>query len=236
MAAAASAQRVSPVVKRATRVLLVDDEKRVLKVWQRVLVDAFFDVRVASSLADARPEIQAEGLDVVILDNILGDGRGTELLDDIERLVPRPRVAMVSGYLDGDLVVELATRCEAMVPKPLSAQSILQLVRRLAVDKVANDADLPFCFHHRLSHRELQVVCLASRGHSNKIVAAELGCSVATIKSYWKRVFAKTGRKTRTDVTAAMIRPHRPGRASACSGCQHYDRAPTSSQLGLPLL
>jgi DNA-binding CsgD family transcriptional regulator len=63
-----------------------------------------------------------------------------------------------------------------------------------------------------LSSRERQVLALAALGHSNKVIAYELGLSDSTVRVLLVRVFRKLGVRTRGDAVAAWMawasRPH----------------------------
>jgi DNA-binding NarL/FixJ family response regulator len=51
---------------------------------------------------------------------------------------------------------------------------------------------------HLLSERELQVIRLVARGHSNQQIADELFLSLETVRTYLRRTFAKLGVNDRT--------------------------------------
>ncbi|GAA2611814.1 response regulator transcription factor [Dactylosporangium fulvum] len=51
---------------------------------------------------------------------------------------------------------------------------------------------------HVLSEREIQVIRLVARGHSNQQIADELFLSLETIRTYLRRMFAKLGVNDRT--------------------------------------
>ena len=56
----------------------------------------------------------------------------------------------------------------------------------------------------RLSNRELQVLRLISRGHSNKAIARELFLSENTIETHLRRVYEKLGTHNRTEAAALI--------------------------------
>ena len=70
------------------------------------------------------------------------------------------------------------------------------LVRSL-VDLFSND--------YSLSPREANVLLLATAGLHRKKIADRLGCSVATIDTYWRRLFKKTGTTSQCQVFAVLI-------------------------------
>ena len=58
----------------------------------------------------------------------------------------------------------------------------------------------------RLTERELQVVAFASLGHSNKLIAYELGIATSTVGVLVSRAMGKLGLSTRKALVAAFIK------------------------------
>ncbi|HVT14017.1 MAG TPA: LuxR C-terminal-related transcriptional regulator [Fimbriimonadaceae bacterium] len=56
-----------------------------------------------------------------------------------------------------------------------------------------------------LSTRELQLVCLASKGHTDKEIAALVGLSIYTVRSYWVRICHKLGAHNRTHAVSLVF-------------------------------
>ena len=65
-------------------ILIVDDEKNIRRTLRMVLEGEGYDVREAESVAEAERALQADPVDVVVLDVKLGDDSGLELLDRIK--------------------------------------------------------------------------------------------------------------------------------------------------------
>jgi DNA-binding CsgD family transcriptional regulator len=62
----------------------------------------------------------------------------------------------------------------------------------------------------RLSSRESQVVACAALGHSNKLIAYELGLAPSTIAAHLARATAKLGATTRADLVRLASQPREP--------------------------
>jgi len=77
------------------KVLLIDDSEMV-RLTTGAILDGY-DVSEAESVASARAQLAAGGFDVVILDQHLGDGLGTDLIPEIRRLLPQAAVVVMSG-------------------------------------------------------------------------------------------------------------------------------------------
>jgi DNA-binding NarL/FixJ family response regulator len=62
-----------------------------------------------------------------------------------------------------------------------------------------------FASVHRLSSRERALLLCAVAGRNNDEAAAELGCSRATVATYWNRIFSKVGRHCQRDVICQLL-------------------------------
>ena len=56
-----------------------------------------------------------------------------------------------------------------------------------------------------LSDRELAVITLASQGHTDDMIAHELGIERGTVNSYWVRIRGKLGHLSRTELVARFV-------------------------------
>ena len=79
----------------AHRVLLVDDDPLVVIILSTLLVAEGWDVVTAGSLAAARPLLAT--VDALVVDGLLPDGDGLELLEDPVVRERRPRVVLHTG-------------------------------------------------------------------------------------------------------------------------------------------
>jgi two-component system, response regulator RegA len=79
------------------RVLLIDDSAMVRLTTAAILEDGHYDISEAASVADGRKQIAGGGFDVVIIDQHLGDGMGTDLIPDVRKLLPKACVVVMSG-------------------------------------------------------------------------------------------------------------------------------------------
>lgn len=62
-----------------------------------------------------------------------------------------------------------------------------------------------FARQHGLSSREATVLQLAAGGIHRKETAARLGCGIATVDTYWRRILRKTRLTSQVEVLAALL-------------------------------
>lgn len=114
-----------------TRILIVDDESRVLFVLRNVLegMKMGYQVVTAQDGAKALVEIRKKPIDLLITDLIMSDMGGIKLTEEVRSLVPDAVVLWITAYgchkLDGEVERLRVYRC---VEKPLEIGQIRQLV------------------------------------------------------------------------------------------------------------
>jgi PleD family two-component response regulator len=86
------------------RVLVVDDERYNRELVQRTL-SRYADVLVACDLDEALATCAAVAVDVLITDQRLGSGTGTELAALVRLAAPQVRIFLITGYTDDAAVI-----------------------------------------------------------------------------------------------------------------------------------
>lgn len=114
------------------RILVVEDEKRIADFVARGLTEAGFAVEVTSSGARALGMVHATDYDLLILDLMLPDMDGLELLEKIRNRKVSPPVLILSalGAVD-DRVRGLESGADDYLGKPFSFVELLARVRAL---------------------------------------------------------------------------------------------------------
>jgi DNA-binding response OmpR family regulator len=109
-------------------VLVVEDEPAIAESLAYTLKREGYGVAVAATLADA--ETKVETADLVILDLMLPDGSGFDLLASLRRLDPPPAVIILSSRdAEADRVAGLETGADDYVTKPFSPREVVARVR-----------------------------------------------------------------------------------------------------------
>jgi CheY-like chemotaxis protein len=113
-----------------TSVLLVDDDAANRLVLAALLEDEGFRVDVAGSFAAASLKLSAGGAryDLVLLDEDLGDGRGTDLVPRVRARLPGARVVLVSGAAEEG---GARARFDAVLAKGAGFPELLAELQRL---------------------------------------------------------------------------------------------------------
>ena len=114
-------------------VLVIDDEPVLQDVLGSLLKGDGFDYLQATTAADGLQILREEEVDVVLLDLMLPDRSGLDLLPDIKEFDPHLPVVVITAYSSVESAIEAMRRgAFHYVPKPFKNEEVLHLVRRAA--------------------------------------------------------------------------------------------------------
>ncbi len=113
------------------KVLVVDDEERVVQSIAGVLEDEGFKVTVARSGEEAVQIFEKEGPDVILLDIWMPGMDGIEVLKRLKWIAPDSQVIMISGHATiSTAMTAVKLGAFDFIEKPLSLDVLLLTVRR----------------------------------------------------------------------------------------------------------
>jgi DNA-binding NarL/FixJ family response regulator len=151
--------------------------------------------------------------DVTLMDLQMPDMNGIDAMTAIRNDFPSARFIVLTTY-QGDVQALRALKAGASgyLLKNMLRKELLDTIRavhagrrRIPPEIAAELAD--HVTDDALSDREIEVLRKVATGHSNKIIAAQLIVSEATVKGHMKSILSKLGANDRTHaVTIAMKR------------------------------
>jgi two-component system response regulator NreC len=197
------------------RVLIVDDHA-VVRSGLRLLLDAEEGIEPVGEAGNARDGLfQARALkpDVILLDVVLPDQSGIEVLPQLVHENPQAKVLFLSMQDDPHYVREaFAAGASGYVLKEAADAEVVEAIREVArggryvhpelgarlvaaeVDEQRREAEDP------LSEREREVLRLLALGHTNQEIAKMLYISVRTAETHRAHIMQKLRLSTRAEL------------------------------------
>lgn len=111
-----------------SRILVVEDEPAIAESLAYALTRDGYSVTIASSLSEAQRQL--DGVDLVVLDLMLPDGSGFDLLGRIRHAgLPTAIIVLSSRDAEADRVAALETGADDYVTKPFSPREVVARAR-----------------------------------------------------------------------------------------------------------
>ena len=112
------------------KLLLVDDEKEFVEVLSERLEVRGFDIKTALSGEEALKWIYKSEFDVVLLDVIIPEDNGIEILKEIKRAKPLIQIIMLTGHAKIDTAVRgLELGAYDYLLKPLEIEPLVEKIK-----------------------------------------------------------------------------------------------------------
>jgi two-component system, NarL family, response regulator LiaR len=208
-------------MSETVRVLIVDDHDVVRWGLSAVLSDEAAIEVVGEAGTGERALARAAELqpDVILLDLVLPDIDGVEVMRRLAAAGHRSRVVVLTSYADDRRVLD-AIQAGA-IGYLLKDVGRADLVRAIHAALAGTPALHPEAQRHlmrglaepeqrspldALTERERDVLRLLGAGHSNKEIAAALRLTEGTVKGYVSAVFTKLGVADRTQAALTAVR------------------------------
>jgi len=117
--------------------IVVDDDVDVLHPLAEIIAQQGFDTEVASSLAEARALLREKTPDALLIDLILADGNG---LDLVEEVAPPTQVILITGHATVDTAVAaLRLNVSDYLTKPIEIPRLKAVLGHIFRERNLND-------------------------------------------------------------------------------------------------
>jgi two-component system NtrC family response regulator len=166
-------------------VLLVDDEEKILKALGRALRDAGHEIVETTSAKNAKKLLGERAFDVLVVDNVMPDMNGLELIRELASAPPqdrdaRPEIVMMTAHATVESAIE-AMKLGALdyLQKPFEIDELLVVVHR-AIEHQRLRTEYRYLLSERDEQFDNYGIIARSRAMEDVIRRAEL---VAETKS-----------------------------------------------------
>ena len=200
------------------RVVLADDHE-VVRSGLRLLLESEPGIEVvaeADDVASAVAEVERHAPDVLVLDLHMPGEPSLPAIPRLAEQSPQTRVVVLTAQRDPSFAGEaMRLGTPGYVPKEAAGKQLVRAIRiaaeggtyleprlgaRLAADTAQARRSAP-----ELTAREIEVLRLIARGHTNREIAERLFLSVRTIEGHRARIQHKLGRSRRADLVDYVL-------------------------------
>jgi DNA-binding NarL/FixJ family response regulator len=193
------------------RVLLVDDHELFRSSLRLRLEreDGIVPVGEAGTAEQAVVKTRAVQPDVILLDLVLPRRNGSDIIPDLLRVSPAPKVLVVSSHTQPTSVRQAITAgARGYVPKRASDTELIEAIRQVAAGGRYVDPDLgaQLVVADRqpaldpISDRERDVLHLLALGYTNQEISKKLYISRRTVDTHRAHVMLKLRLATRAEL------------------------------------
>lgn len=112
------------------KILIIEDDPSLREIMSRALKQEGYVVEMATTFAEADSKVAGYSYDCILLDIMLPDGNGLQLLEHIRKLGKRENVIIISARDSlEDKVYGLENGADDYLPKPFHTAELIARVR-----------------------------------------------------------------------------------------------------------
>lgn len=201
------------------KIYIIDDHTLFRNGLIALLESKQIKATAASSPEQGLTEIESIKVDIILLDLRMPQMSGIEVLQILkERQIKTPIVMLTTSTEETDLRGCLKYGAQGYLLKDMDPDELVNALNEIVKGSIVvaqdmthvlakvlrnelTDSDPSF---EVLTNREKQVACQVAIGHSNKVIARELGISDGTVKLHVKSILKKLSLSSRVEVAVLV--------------------------------
>ncbi len=195
--------------------IVIAEDHQVVREGLKMFLDIQPDIEVVGEATNGKEAVtlvREKKPDVLLLDLIMPEMDGLEVLRIVNKEMPDVAVLVLTSALDDRMVIP-AVRAGAAgyVLKTVSSSELIEAVRNVAEGKPVLHPEITrmlmrevregpgFIGGESFTQRELEVLSLIAHHMTNKEIAKELGISEKTVKTHVSNILSKLGVSSRAE-------------------------------------
>ena len=199
--------------RKKIRILLVDDHMVIRMGLITAATDAT-DMEVVADVESGHEALEAfrrHQPDIVILDLRMHGMNGIETIRLLREEFKQVRILIFSNYATGEEIYQaMKVGASGFVLKEMALDRLLEAIRTVHQGEQYMPSEIAARVGERmlaqLSPREIDVIHLLARGHSNKEIGGKLGVVEGTVKIHIASIFTKLGVSDRTHALIEAVK------------------------------
>lgn len=197
-------------IDMAVKITLIEDDATIRNGIAYLLADTgeFVIAGQYASFDDAKPHLQQDDPDVILLDIELPGTNGIDAIQPIKKLLPSVYIIMLTVYENEQTIFRaLANGASGYLTKSSNSSKILEAVKevmegggpmsagiaKLVIQSFQRNTNSP------LSKRETEVLEAISEGKSRSKISKELFIDLETVKTHIKNIYYKLNVNSREE-------------------------------------
>jgi len=198
--------------RKFSKIMVIDDEERLLLAIKRYLVTQGFKVVVCESGKTALRKLDNEKIDLIVIDVLMSDLNGYDLVKKLRKL-PKvghiPFIFLTAKGMTEDRIKGYKMGCKAYLGKPFDPEELVAIIDNVLCNKknIQNILNIKNEIHklrddiykfsalekyNNFTAREINILLAVSNGLTNKDIAHKLNMSVRNVENYITRLLHKT--------------------------------------------
>lgn len=207
------------------RIVIADDHD-IVRSGLKMLLESDPDMCVVGEAADGEQAFQIamrEKPDILLMDISMPPGQsGLIACGRVTKNLPKTRVIVVTMFAEPEyLFFTLRGGASGYLLKNSSREDLLNAVRTVHAggsfihpkmvegitrQLVSSGDGVEDTSYKQLTTRELEILQLLAKGHTNKEISEKIYLSIKTVEAHRSKIYAKLSFKTRADLVAYAIR------------------------------
>jgi two-component system OmpR family response regulator len=111
------------------KALIIDDEIDICYLLSGILKTKDIQTYYVNTLAEAGPALKIQEHEIIFLDNHLPDGMGVDFIDQIRKLNPNSKIALITAYdTAADRKKATMQGVDFFIAKPFTRETIYQAI------------------------------------------------------------------------------------------------------------
>lgn len=182
------------------RALIVEDQTTLRELLSELLA-ATHEVEACATGERARALLAAQSFDLVLLDLVLPDAHGIELLSELRSYRRRPRALILTAHVKPTVVRDAMARgAHGVLSKGAPLRELREAIERVSAggfyycsetSRLLNEAVVEPERAGQLTDRQRQILRAVASGMSSKEIAAALSLSEKTVANHRARIMER---------------------------------------------
>jgi DNA-binding NarL/FixJ family response regulator len=207
-----------------TRALIIEDQTTLRELLSELLSARRMGEVVACATGAEARALFADAFDLVLLDLVLPDAHGLELLSELQRLPRRPRIIVLTAHARASVVREaMAGGAHAIITKAAPLRELREGIERVLAgghyycsetSRLLQEAVHAPERTDQLTSRQREILRAVASGMSSKEIAHALSLSEKTVANHRARIMDRLGVRdvaglTRHAMALGLVEPAR---------------------------